>query len=281
MKVDHVSVGGIELKLLEGYFAQSGMKTDYGGPHSNGITEMSLLGFDDGSYIELISTIERGAGSPIWKNHIDGDGGPCAWAVEADDIASEAARASRLGFPVKGPDEYSRKRPDGVTVEWQLAFIGDQEPGAILPFLIKDKTPRELRVKPSKSVADGLLKGIGHVVIGVEDIGDPGREFMKLYGWSWPESRSDIWPGVELAWFPGTPVVLAAPVGDGGWLGKRIQRYGESPCAFLIETSNVEKAAGRYPLQKREPWLGGKELRWIAPLKDDGLMIGLVGSAPR
>ncbi len=279
MKIDHVSVAGRQLKLLEQSFSRSGMRTDYGGPHSNGVTEMSLLGFADGSYIELISTIEPRTPSPIWNAHIGGDGGPCAWAIEAQDIEGEAAAAAKLGFPVKGPGDYSRKRPDGVLVEWKLAFIGDQEPGAVLPFLIKDTTQRELRVRPSSSVADGLLKGIGTVVIGVDDVGDPAREFGKLYGWPWPESRRDLWGGVELAHFPGTPVVLASPVGD-SWLERRIERYGPSPCAFLIETDDLQKASQRFPLERRQEWFDGKQMHWVKPLKDDGLMIGLVGSGP-
>lgn len=275
MKIDHVSVAGRELRLLEQSFSRSGMRTDYGGPHSNGVTEMSLLGFADGSYIELISTIEPRTPSPVWNAHIGGDGGPCAWAVEAQDIAGEASRAKQLGLPVSGPTDYSRKRPDGVLVEWKLAFVGDQEPGAILPFLIEDTTPRDYRVKPSQSVSDGLLKGIGTVVIGVEDIGDPAREFGKLYGWPWPESRRDLWGEVELASFSGTPVVLASPTGD-GWLKRRLDRYGPSPCAFLIETDDLQTASRRIPLDRRQEWFDGRQMHWVAPLKDDGLMIGLV-----
>ncbi len=37
-----------------------------------------------------------------------------------------------------------------------------------------------------------------------------------------------------LAWFPGTPVVLAAPLGSGSWLNTRLQQFGEAPCAFIL-----------------------------------------------
>jgi hypothetical protein len=36
-------------------FAAAGLETDYGGPHGNGGTQMALLGFNDGSYLELIA----------------------------------------------------------------------------------------------------------------------------------------------------------------------------------------------------------------------------------
>jgi len=142
MKIDHVSVAGKDLKSLEALFAESGLKTEYGGPHSSGLTQMSLLGFGDGSYFELISSVKPGTESYIWKPQIEGEAGPCAWAIGSEDISAEVARAKRLGIPGTGPLEFSRKRPDGVLVEWELGFIGEQEAGALLPFLIKDTTPR-------------------------------------------------------------------------------------------------------------------------------------------
>ena len=275
MKIDHVSVAGTNLKKLEEAFSHSEMKTEYGGPHSSGLTEMSLLGFDDGSYIELISTIKPGSDSGVWKRQIEGDGGPCAWAIEVEDIAREVAKAKELGIPGTGPADYSRKRPDGVSVEWELGFIGEQEPGSVLPFLIKDKTPRAFRVKPSPSVSGGPLKGIGTVVIAVESLEDPVRLFRRLYGWSEPEVSRDLWDGVLLASFSGTPVVLAVPAGT-GWLAQRLEKSGPSPCAFLIDTADLAGAADQRPLQPRQDWFEGS-LRWVTPLKENGMMIGLVG----
>jgi hypothetical protein len=212
----------------------------------------------------------------VWKWHIEDDGGPCAWAIEVEDIAREVSRAKELGIPATGPADYSRKRPDGVSVIWQLGFIGEQEPGAVLPFLIKDITPREFRVKPSPSVADGLLRGIGTVVIGVKNLDEPTRLFRQLYGWREPEVRRGMWDAVDLASFSGTPVVLAAPTGA-GWLAQRLEKFGQFPCAFLIDAVDLEEAAGRYPLDARESWFGGAGLRWVSPLREAGIMIGLVG----
>ena len=77
LKIDHVTLAGSDLKALEQVFALAGLATDYGGPHSNGITHMSLLGFDDGSYIELISTLEPGQAAPWWDRAHRGQ----RWAV--------------------------------------------------------------------------------------------------------------------------------------------------------------------------------------------------------
>ena len=152
-KIDHVSIAWSNLTFLQDAFESVGLKTDYGGVHSSGATHMSLLAFNDGSYIELISVVKPGSPSPSWGRQIAENGGPCAWAVRVDDLASEVQRIKSLGIPTIGPDDYYRERPDGVLVEWESAFIGDAGPGATLPFLIKDKTPREYRVKPSPSVS--------------------------------------------------------------------------------------------------------------------------------
>src|SRR5208282_895850 len=107
-----------------------------------------------------------------WKRQIEDDGGPCAWCVEQKNIADEVDKAKRLGIAAAGPIDYTRKRPDGVLVEWELGFLGEGEPGSTLPFMIKDKTPREFRVKPSASVssAGSPLRGVGTVVLAIQDL---------------------------------------------------------------------------------------------------------------
>lgn len=278
MKIDHVSVGGRDLKRMEDAFAAAGLKTVYGGPHSSGLTKMSLLGFKDGSYIELISPVDQASKPSIWAKQMEQDGGPCAWAIEVDDIAAEVARAKALGIPAEGPDDYSRRRPDGVSVEWKLGFLGEEEPGALLPFMIKDTTPRDYRVKPSPGVsgADSVLKGIENVVVGVGDIQRASSLFRKLYGWAEPEERADLWRGAAMASFEGTPVVLASPTGP-GWLRDRVERFGPSPCAFLIGTESIGAALRRYELEDSQSWFEDRTTRWFASLEKSGMLIGLVG----
>src|SRR5262249_31799754 len=104
LKVDHVTIAGRDLGRMERSFADLGLRTDYGGPHAS-ITHMALLGFDDGSYVELISSqdpVEKSSqlATHAWGRFISEDGGPCAWAVGVDDVADECARVSELGIPV-------------------------------------------------------------------------------------------------------------------------------------------------------------------------------------
>ena len=69
LKVDHVTIAGSSLPALEEAFTKAGLRPEYGGPHSNGVTHMALLGFDDGSYIELISTLKAGTRAQFWNRH--------------------------------------------------------------------------------------------------------------------------------------------------------------------------------------------------------------------
>src|SRR5208282_5090765 len=50
LELDHVSVCGSSLDTLRQYFTDVGLTPDFGGPHGNGITQMAMIGFDDGTY---------------------------------------------------------------------------------------------------------------------------------------------------------------------------------------------------------------------------------------
>ncbi len=275
LRVDHVTIAGSHLASLEQAFAGAGLKPAYGGPHSNGITHMALLSFADGSYIELISTLEPGQTSPLWPAHIAGDGGPCAWAVEVDDVAAEAARLAALGVPVRGPLYLNRRRPDGVLVEWDLAFLGDREPGATLPFLIKDRTPREWRVPPATRLAEPGLRGIAMVMLGVEHLDRAVDLFRRVYGWPAPQTGEEAGLDVRLAHFPGTPVTLAAAAQRDSWLAERLAQFGESPCGFLLGAADVGAMARRFPLAGAGVWFG-RRVMWFDPAALQGVKLGLI-----
>src|SRR5215472_875332 len=102
--VDHATVCGSNLDTLQQEFADVGLKPDYGGPHANGVTHMAVLGFENGSYLEMIApqTAGKTQGSE-WANLMAADAGPCAWAVGPDDITAEVNRLKASGVKVIGP----------------------------------------------------------------------------------------------------------------------------------------------------------------------------------
>ncbi|MFT4880747.1 MAG: hypothetical protein ACI9HI_000744 [Salinirussus sp.] len=260
LRTDHATLAASSLERLDDAFGAVGLPTEYGGMHSNGVTEMSLLGFQDGSYIECISTAEPGVESPLWDAHIRGDGGPCGWAVRADDIVAAADRLRNAGVAVSGPESMARERPDGVELAWELALLGEGEPGTTLPFLIADETPREKRASPTPAAADSELTGIEQVVLGVAGAGRAAERFGRAFPGLPEPVRETSDRGATLVRFPGAAPVLAEPTG-GSWLADRLEGFGPSPCGVVLGTTDIERSAERFGLDTRLSW-GERTVVW-------------------
>lgn len=279
MHIDHVTIAGPDLNALRDSFAAAGLATDYGGPHSNGVTHMALLGFDDGSYIELISTIKpAGQTAPWWQAAIAGSSGSCGWAVRVSDVGAETKRLRSEGVTVVGPMHMTRDRPDGRVVQWDIAFPGEggiAHAGATLPFFICDRTSRDWRVRPSASVAEAPLTGVQRVVIGVRDLDASVRLFRRLYLLSEPRVGDHEPWHARLAMFDDSPVVLASPRDAHSWLGRRLQEFGELPCAYLLATNNFDAARETYALNELHEWFG-QRIAWFEPGALRGTRLGVV-----
>ncbi|MGA7568249.1 MAG: VOC family protein [Terriglobales bacterium] len=275
LELDHVSVCGSNLDAMRQDFTDVGLTPDLGGPHGNGITQMAMIGFADGTYIELIAPIKPGASAGSdWAKFMSDDGVTCAWAVTSNVLLQEVDRLKKAGIPVAAPEPGSRKRPDGMSVEWTTANVGSGTPGSTLPFIIEDKTPRAWRVQPSASVQGAPVTGIENVVLGVSNLDAAIALFRKAYGWADPlvETQKDFG---RMAYFPGEPVILAAPTG-GGWLSEHISKFGESPVAYLLNTSDSSAAVKKYRLSGTKTWFGQK-VSWFDEHKLKGVRLGVIG----
>lgn len=275
LELDHASICGSNLDSLRQTFTDVGLTPDFGGPHGNGITQMAIIGFTDGTYIELIAPIKPGAAvGSDWAKFMSEDAVTCAWAVGTNVLLQEVDRLKKAGIPVKAPESGSRKRPDGMSVEWKTADIGNGTPGSTLPFIIEDQTPRAWRVQISASVQGSPLSGIESVVIGVNNLDASIALFRKAYGWADPliENQKDFG---KLAYFPGEPVILASPSG-GGWLSDRLGKFGETPVAYLLASQDFAGATKKYKLNGTKTWFGQK-VAWFDVGKLRGLRIGVIG----
>ncbi|MGA8541624.1 MAG: VOC family protein [Terriglobales bacterium] len=275
LEIDHVSVCGSNLDTLRQAFAGVGLTPDFGGPHGNGVTQMAMIGFDDSSYIELIGPVKPGAaaGSP-WAKFMSEDAVTCAWAVGTNVLLQQVDRLKKEGIPVTTPERGSRKRPDGMSIEWMTADAGSGTPGSTLPFIIEDETPRAWRVQPSASVQGGPLSGVENVVLGVNNLDASIALFRKAYGWAEPltENQKDFG---KMAYFPGEPVILAAPSG-GGWLSERLAKFGETPVAYLLAPRDFTAAVKKYRLSGTKTWFGQK-VAWFDAGKLKGVRLGVIG----
>jgi hypothetical protein len=266
LTIDHVTVAGKDLKTMQANLAAVGLQSEYGGPHSNHATEMALVSFPDGSYLELIAiqpnADPKAAASHYWAKQLQEDAGPCAWAVRVKDVAAEVARLKGAGIAVGDPERSGRARPDGTRLDWEAAQVGKETRGTFFPFLIRDVTPRKGRAFPSGKPTSKDFGGVARVVIAVRDLQDAAKRYQAAYGLPPPIKQVDASFGAHLALMGGSPIVLAAPLTSQSWLSKRLDQFGEGPCAFVL----AAKKAGRYKAASKTRWFGA-DISWFDPAK--------------
>jgi catechol 2,3-dioxygenase-like lactoylglutathione lyase family enzyme len=245
MRVDHITVAGKALTELRKTFGDAGFPTEYGGRHSNGITEMALSSFPDGSYLELIAPITGADASPhYWGAFMAKNAGPCAWAIRSTNLQPSITRLQTAGIAVAA-EKAGRKRPDGVELRWQTARVGPPPQGSFFPFMIADETARDLRAYPSGQPTSTAISGVRFVVVAVRDLAAAIAKYRAAFELPAPRQQDDPTLGAHLAWFPGAPAMLAAPSGDHTWLADRLKEFGEIPCAFVFGShSRWTKAVG-------------------------------------
>jgi len=254
-RLDHVTVAGAALEPLRRALAAVGIATVYGGTHQDGATEMAMVSFPDGSYLELIAlhpdATANAAGNHPWSRFLTGNAGPCAWAVSTGDLESEAGRLRACGIAVGEALANGRDRTDGVRLEWRTAAPGAGAAGSFFPFLIQDVTARDLRAFPKSAPDNRDFRGISRVVLAVRSIDSAIARYRQAYGTAPSAKQDDAAFGAHLAVPGAAPVVFAQPLASDSWLAARLDRFGESPCAILLE------AAG--------PWRSGAaaESRWF------------------
>jgi hypothetical protein len=266
LTIDHVTVAGKDLKTMQANLAGVGIACEYGGPHSNHATEMALASFPDGSYLELIAVQPnadaKAIASHYWAKQMEENAGPCAWAVRVKDMDAEVKRLQGTSVPVSAPERSGRARPDGTQLNWEAAQIGKEPRGSFFPFLIRDFTPRQQRAFPKGKPTTKDFSGVVRVVIAVRDLGESAKRYQEAYGLPPPLKQVDTSFGAHLALMGGTPVVLAAPLTSQSWLGKRLEQFGEGPCAFILGA----KKTGHYQAASKTRWFGA-EVSWFDSTK--------------
>ncbi|HWZ31659.1 MAG TPA: VOC family protein [Bryobacteraceae bacterium] len=237
LKIDHVTVGGADLKVMQAQLASIGIRSEYGGAHSNHATEMAIASFPDGSYLELIAiqpnADPKAVDAHYWKKYMQGNAGPCAWAVRTTDVAAEVSRLRSAGVEVTAPQRSGRQKPDGTRLEWETANVGAEPNGTFFPFIIRDFTPRENRAFVAGHPTTSDFRGVTRVIIVVRDLKAATARYRTAYALGAPIETTDTAFGAKLAVFEGSPVVLASPMGK-SWAAERLEKFGEGPCAFVL-----------------------------------------------
>jgi len=192
-----------------------------------------------------------------WTKFMQEDAGPTAWAVREKNLAPEVQRLEAAGITVSAPARSGRQRPDGVRLDWETAQVGSEPNGAFFPFLIHDFSPREQRAFPQGKPSNKNFSGIGKVVIAVHDLTAAVKRYRQAYGTPPPIKQVDATFGAYLALLGGAPVVLAQPLTRDSWLAQRLAKFGEAPCAFVLDARR-----GRYTTASKGRWFG-VEVQWF------------------
>ena len=265
-RIDHVTITGSDIKQMQARLAAVGIATVYGGAHSNHATEMALVSFPDGSYLELMGMQPNAEAAAVarhvWAKFLMENAGPCAWAMREKNLAGEVSRLKAAGIAVSAPVGSGRTRPDEVRLEWETSDVGAETRGTFFPFLIQDKTPREQRAFPQGKPVTKEFRGVTRVVIAVRNLDDAIQRYRQAYGVPRPIKQVDQSFQAYLALLGNLPVVLAQPLNAGSWLAERIERYGEGPCAFVLGAVNP----GRFQAASKTRWFGA-EISWFDEAK--------------
>jgi catechol 2,3-dioxygenase-like lactoylglutathione lyase family enzyme len=240
LALDHlvILVGDLEQAIAD--YTDLGFTVQRGGTHADGNTHNALVGFADGSYLELIA-FTREAPRHRWGAHgVAGRQGFVDFALWPQDAAATIAATRARGVAYEGPVAGGRIRPDGLHLEWQIGIA----PSRDLPFLCGDVTPREWRVREGdvRFHANGV-RGVAEIAVAVRDLNASLARYRALLG---IQAEVETYPGVgslraRLQLGP-TSLMLVAPVAhgderDGSALHEHLASRGEGLLGAVLQTN--------------------------------------------
>ncbi len=163
--LDHVVLVVLDLGAAVADHRRRGFTVTPGGEHAGGLSHNALVGFQDGSYLELLAFHDLAAavGKHSWAPVAERGGGWADFALLSDDLLRDAATLGDL--LARPPEDGGRTRPDGLAIAWRVARLHTP-----LPFLIQDLTARELRAPGGDAAkhANGTT-GVAKVVLGTRE----------------------------------------------------------------------------------------------------------------
>lgn len=166
--VDHIVIAVHELNSAMETYRRLGFSVVEGGAHPYG-SHNALIGFKDGSYIELLGFYEESPAHPWWDLLHERGGGLIDFCLATDDIRADLAAFRAQGVEAGDLTEGGRRRPDGYEVKWINNKVGGAYQG-LMPFIIEDVTPRAQRLPSETTQANGVT-GIHCLSLATEDAG--------------------------------------------------------------------------------------------------------------
>ncbi len=240
--IDHLVILTRNLDDAIDSYRRLGFQVGKGGEHPGG-THNALVGFANGTYLELIAFQEPEKPSDHrWHSYLALGGGLVDFALGTSDVAAEVERLGDLGY--RGPMPGARKRPDGQEIAWRMAWPPENRAGDI-PFLIDDITPRDLRVPSGDSaVHENGVTGVKALIIAVRDLDEASAEFAAITGKQPSERTQNDDLMAETCSFQAgqQTLVLAYPTSPKSPIATRIQQKGDGPFQAVFGTERSDPA---------------------------------------
>jgi len=140
--LDHIILGCNDLdRGIEAVEEATGVRPAIGGVHPGRGTRNALLSLGERRYLEIMAP-DLPQIRQMTEPRLIG------WAVHPPNIAAVAKQLSENKIAFTGPDDGSRKRPDGRVLNWKTINLADDR-GGLLPFFIEWSADS---VHPSKDV---------------------------------------------------------------------------------------------------------------------------------
>lgn len=139
LTLDHILWAAPDLDRASHTFqAITGITPSVGGSHPGFGTRNKLVGLGEELFFEIIAPDPAQAENGHRSNAIAGLPAPemHAFCLRTDGFDGLAEAADRCDIEASEPVAMSRTRPDGVTLNWEICYLGSPQWGRALPFLI-------------------------------------------------------------------------------------------------------------------------------------------------
>ena len=136
--LDHILLGCNDLNRgIELVEEATGVRPAIGGVHPGRGTRNALLSLGERRYLEVIAP-DPAQSEIVHYPQLRSMTDPrlIGWAVHPPDIAAVAKQLRGSQVTFNGPDDGSRKRPDGRVLNWKTINLADDRHG-LLPFFIE------------------------------------------------------------------------------------------------------------------------------------------------
>src|SRR5437016_2601283 len=136
--LDHILLGCNDLdRGIELVEENTGVRPAIGGVHPGRGTRNALLSLGERRYLEIIAP-DPAQSEIVHYPQLRAMTAPrlIGWAVHPPDLAAVAKQLRENKVEFKGPDDGSRKRPDGRVLNWKTINLADDRHG-LLPFFIE------------------------------------------------------------------------------------------------------------------------------------------------